>query len=191
MPDHMQALTDFADQAVILPLTLAVALVLAAQGWRRGTIAWSLVVPGALAALLVLKLASYACGHLWPESGVHSPSGHAGSAAVAYAGLGVMLGLRWAAVPLAAVVALGIGASRLALGVHTLGDVVVGGMVGIAAAAVLAALAGPRPAGLARWPVAAAAAVILVLFHGQRVRAEDGIRGAAAAYIRAALPLCR
>ena len=40
----MTFLTDFADQAVVLPLVLVLALVLAAQGWRRGAAAWLVAV---------------------------------------------------------------------------------------------------------------------------------------------------
>ena len=177
----MQFLTDFADQAVILPLVFAVALVSAAQGWWRGASAWVVAVSGALASLFALKLAIYAHGQPWPIGDVHSPSGHTGSAAVAYAGVAVLLGLRWAAVPLAAVAAAGVGASRLALGAHTPGDVVVGGAVGVAAVAVLVALVGPRPRGTARWPLAAAVAAVLAVFHGQHLPIEGGIRAAAVA----------
>ena len=184
-------LTDFADLAVILPLVLAVALVSAAQGWWRGAFACLLAVSGALATLLVLKLVIYACGSAWPIGGVRSPSGHTGSAAVACAGLAVLLGLRWTAVPLAAVAAAGIGVSRLALRVHTPGDVLIGGAVGVAAAAVLVASVGPRPRGMARWPLAAVTVAVLATFHGQRLRVEDAIRGAAVTYVRAAVPIVK
>ena len=191
----MQSFTDIADQAVTLPLVLAVALVVAVQGWWRGALAWSLAVPGALLCVLALKFAAYACGRpwpsLWPVGDVQSPSGHAGSAAAVYAGVAVLLGLRWTAVPLAVVVAAGLGASRLALGVHTPGDVVVGGTVGIAAVAALVALVGPRPRRMPRWPLAAAVLVVLAAFHGQRLRIEDGIRDAAVAYARTVAPATR
>ena len=40
----MKFLTDFADQAVVLPMVAAVSVVLAAQGWWRGALAWLCVV---------------------------------------------------------------------------------------------------------------------------------------------------
>lgn len=187
----MRFLTNFADLAVILPLVLAVVLVAAVQGWWRGAFACLLAVSGALVTLLVLKLAIYACGPAWPIARVHSPSGHTGSAAVAGAGVAVLLGLRWTAVPLAALVAAGIGVSRVALRAHTPGDVLVGGAVGVAAAAVLVALVGPRPRRMARWPLAAVTVAVLATFHGQHLRVEHVIRGAAITHIRGAVAILK
>src|SRR5690349_19218340 len=49
-------LTDFADQAVIMPLVLAVAVALALQGWRRGAFVWLAVVAVTFIVMLMLKL---------------------------------------------------------------------------------------------------------------------------------------
>jgi hypothetical protein len=37
----MKFVTDFADQAVVLPLALTICLALAVAGWRRGALAWA------------------------------------------------------------------------------------------------------------------------------------------------------
>ncbi len=172
----MTFLTDFADEAVVLPLALAVGLVLLALGWRRGAAAWALAVGGTLAVMLVLKVAGWACG---PPL-LRTPSGHAAAAAVICGGLVLIVGRRdrphrvlFMAVLAAAVV----GVSRLLLGAHSVPEVLIGGAVGIAGASLLARLAGPPPQGLrARW-VAAVVVVVLVLFHGTRLPAETHIGG--------------
>ena len=51
----MTFLTDFADQAVVLPIVVAVGVALLAQGWRRGAVAWALVVVVTFATMVVLK----------------------------------------------------------------------------------------------------------------------------------------
>ena len=50
----MTFLTDFADQAVILPLALAIGIALLMQGWRRGAAAWAAAVFATFAAMLAL-----------------------------------------------------------------------------------------------------------------------------------------
>ena len=63
----MRILTDFADQAVLLPLILAVGTILLALGWGRAARAWAFAVPGTLVAMLVLKIIFLACAPLWPD----------------------------------------------------------------------------------------------------------------------------
>ena len=46
-------LTDFADQAVVLPVAVAIAFVLAVAGWWRGLIAWLIGVGGTIAVMAV------------------------------------------------------------------------------------------------------------------------------------------
>src|ERR1700761_7456706 len=72
---RVRYLTDFADQAVILPLVLAVAIALAVQGWRRGAIVWLVVVAGVFGATLASKLMFLACSPVFGPIDVHSPSG--------------------------------------------------------------------------------------------------------------------
>jgi len=171
-------LTNFADEAVVLPLALAVGIALLVLGWRRGAVAWMAAVGGTLALILVLKLAGWACGPpLW-----RTPSGHAAAAAVVCGGLALIVGRRdrpHRVLLIAVLAAAVVGTSRLLLGAHSLPEVLVGGAVGIAGASLLARLAGPPPQGLrARW-VAAVVVAVLVLFHGTRLPAEAHIGGLA------------
>ena len=58
----MHFVTGFADQAVILPLSVCVVFGFALSGWRRGALGWATAVAGTLAVMLVLKLALIPCG---------------------------------------------------------------------------------------------------------------------------------
>ena len=174
----LHLITDLGDQAVILPLVLAAGLVLLMAGWWRGALAWFAAVPATLGAVLLAKLSTMACQGLLPPVGLLSPSGHAASAAVVYGGLvALVAGGPRAAFLAAGLMAALVGYTRVALGVHTLTDVVVGGAIGTAGAVALALLAGPRPALRRGWiGMAAACLAVLVLFHGRHVYAEMHIR---------------
>jgi len=169
--------TDFADQAVILPLAASVVFGFAVSGWRRGALGWGSAVAGTLVVMLVLKLALIPCGHLLPIRGLRSPSGHTAGAALVYGSLfGIWVRLktgtaRWTA-PVALVFDLVIGGTRLALGVHSPIEVLVGGTVGLVGAILAVLLAGPPPTQFGFRSVAIAMVVIVVIFHGFRFPAE-------------------
>ena len=172
--------TDFADQAVLIPSVIAVAVGFAAAGWHRGALAWSGVLACTWVSILLLKLACLLFGVLWTE-GLHSPSGHTGSAAAAAGGfLGLIVrrrggDWRWT-IPISAGFATIIGLSRLALHVHTGLDVLVAGVVGVISAMALVTLAGPPPARMRLSPTIAALAVVILLLHGSQASAEIAIR---------------
>lgn len=194
--------TDFADQAVILPLVAAVALVLSAQRRWHVAAAWLLAIPGVLAVLLMLKIAGYACGWLFPALGpdqlaLRSPSGHVASAAVVFSGIVTLQAgrLRLNAVPAALAVALVtaavIGATRVQLGAHSVSEVVVAAGVGGAGAMAFAWLSGRSLLGRSGTPIAAAVMVVLILFHGRHLPAEVIIQSAAADALRQWVTACQ
>ncbi len=171
----MQYLTDFADQAVMLPLAAAAAFGFAMFGWWRGLLAWLVVVPGVLGTVGVLKFVFFSCAGPLAATGIHSPSGHTAAAAVIYGGLCVLLlrgrvpdGVLFAVPPAFAVL---FGVSRLAVHAHVPAEVLMGGGIGLAGAAVLVPLAGRRP-DLRTWPFVLAAALVALAFHGLRAQAE-------------------
>ncbi len=183
-------LTDFADQAVIVPLVLAVAVALVIQGWRRGAVTWLLVVAAVFFATLLSKLAFLACSPLFAPLTVHSPSGHVAAATVTVGGLVAMLTNRRSAVlPAAILAALVIGISRLLLGAHSVPEVVIGALIGLAGAAALPRFAGPPPR-LRLVPLAGVIVLVAMVFHGLHLPAEAAIRHTA---FRAAqfIPACR
>jgi membrane-associated phospholipid phosphatase len=176
----MSFITDFADQAVILPLVLAVAVSLLLQGWRRGAGAWLLAVFLTFAAMLGLKLVFLACSASLGTNALHTPSGHVAAAAVVTGGLAALVVRRSVAVlVLAGGAASVIGASRLALGMHSLPEVELGAVTGLAGAWLLLVLAGPPPRDLDLPRVALIAAAVALLFHGLHLPAEARIRSTA------------
>jgi membrane-associated phospholipid phosphatase len=169
-------LTDFADQAVLLPVVLAIGLTLLFQGWRRGAAVWAATIVATFATMLVLKLLFIPCG----MEDLHTPSGHVAAATVVTGGLAAMLRRRRGIVmPAALLAALVIGVSRLVLGMHTWPEVVMGAVVGLAGAVVLERLAGPPPPELEARKVLMVAVSVAVLFHGLHLPAEAEIRGTA------------
>jgi membrane-associated phospholipid phosphatase len=173
-------LTDFADQAVILPIVVATAIALFAQGWRRGAIAWTLVIAVTFAAVLALKLVFLACAASFGTRAIQTPSGHVAAAAVVAGGLAaLLLRRRSTALLLAVLAATVIGISRLALGLHSPAEVAIGAGVGLAGAWVLLMLSGPPPQRLDTRRIAVIAAAVVVIFHGMHLPAEAEIRSTA------------
>jgi membrane-associated phospholipid phosphatase len=183
-------LTDFADQAVILPLVLAVAAALALQGWRRGAFIWLVVVSGVFFATLTFKMIFLACSPVFGPIDVHSPSGHVAAATVVAAGLAAILTRRRASIlPAALLAAIVIGISRLVLGMHSLPEVFIGATIGLIGAAALLRLSAAPPR-LRVAPLVLVVAIVAIAFHGLHLPAEAAIRHTAfkaAKYI----PACR
>jgi membrane-associated phospholipid phosphatase len=173
-------ITDLADQAVVLPLVVAIAIALLGQGWRRGAAAWTTAVIGTFAGMLALKVTFLACSHSFGTPDIHTPSGHVAAATVVTGGLAALLLRRRASVvPVAVLAALVVGVSRLVLGAHSLPEVVLGAIVGLAGALVLPLLAGRPPPGFDMRRIAIVVAGIVVLFHGLHFPAEAHIRSTA------------
>jgi len=171
----MMFLTDFADQAVVLPIVVAVAIVLAAQGWRRGALAWLGVIGATFGVVLLLKLVFMACGPVFGPWALRSPSGHTAAACAVAGGVVVMVAGRHLAVLLVAVLAaLAIGVSRLELGFHSPPEVVAGAAIGISGAMALLHFAG-RPPRTRPVPLLAVPAVVALLLHGLHLPAEAAI----------------
>ncbi len=176
----MRFLTDFADLAVLLPLSLCIFAGLLLFGWRRGALAWAAAVGVTLALILALKLLFLGCG----QSGALSPSGHTAAGTAIYGGA-FSLWLRrrmatWQAVLLAGgTVAAAIGVTRVAVGAHIPIEVAIGAAVGLAGVWTLLRAAGPPPAWVrGRWLVPVGLAVVMLL-HGTRLQAEPRLRALA------------
>jgi membrane-associated phospholipid phosphatase len=183
-------LTDFADQAVVLPLVLAIAVALAVQGWRRGAVTWLVVVGATFMATVVFKVFFLSCPPIFGPVDIHSPSGHVAAASVVAGGLAVMFTRQRASIfPAAILAAVVIGLSRLVLGAHSLPEVIIGAIIGLAGAVALTRFAG-QPPRLRLAPLIAVIVIVAVLFHGLHLPAEAAIRHTA---LRAAqfIPVCR
>ena len=162
----MTFLTDFADQAVVLPLVAAIAIALLVQGNRRGAVLWLGTIAVVLGLVLVLKLIFLACGPAFDPSSsawaMRSPSGHTAAAAAVAGGLTALMTRRAFAPPVAALIAASvIGYTRVALQEHTIPEVILAGLLGLAGVIVMTRLVRSLP--MARpLPLLLAAAVIMV-----------------------------
>lgn len=201
----LRFITDFADQAVILPIFASVTLILlVARRWRVA-LAWLVAVAGVLGVILVLKVVCYACGWLLPvlsadRLNLQSPSGHVASAAVVYAGLALLVARAGAgagaasrmgvALALSAGVGMVIGVTRAGLGAHSPLEIAVAIVVGSAGAVLFAGLARPVD-GRARWSVIAATVGAWVLFHGVHLPAEAAIRTVLGERLRQTVAPCQ
>ena len=177
-------ITGFGDEAVLLPLALGTGLLLEATKWRRGALAWAVGVGSCLAVVFLLKTVLLACGVLTSVPSLRSPSGHTAAATAVYGGLLAIAVRRFGgSVRLTllcpVVVALVIGGTRIILNVHTLADVTMGGLLGLAGALVTAGLAGPPPPSFRLRLVAELCLVVFVVLHGIQLPAEAMIRLAA------------
>lgn len=173
----MRYLTDFADEAVVLPAVLVIAMMLAIQGWRRGALVWLGVVALTFGVMLAMKLASLGCTPVFAPVDIRSPSGHVAAATVVAGGLAALLmKRRGGSLAVGLLAALTIGLSRVALGMHSLPEVALGALVGLAGAWSLLALAGPPPPELRPARLLAVVVLVAAIFHGLHLPAEAAIR---------------
>jgi membrane-associated phospholipid phosphatase len=184
----MRYITDFADQAVVLPVVLAICLALLSQGWIRGALAWAATIIGTFSVMLALKVVLIPCG----MGELHTPSGHVAAATVLAGGLAATLRRRGGSVvlPVSLLAAAIIGASRLVLGMHTWPEVVLGALVGIVGASIMRRLAGAPPPELNAWRLVMIAGVVAAIFHGLHMPAEAEINSTAWRLARL-LDVCR
>ena len=133
-------ISDFADQAVLTPIELAVCVALFLFGRTRDAIVWSCVVAGGVFVICVLKLWCERCG-IPSHRVLYSPSGHTFGGTLVYGGLlALFCRQKWVVLTGSIFLAVLFGATRIALGVHTIAETVVGGLVGLLGVGVLYAL---------------------------------------------------
>jgi membrane-associated phospholipid phosphatase len=181
--------TGFGDQGVVLPFVAAVAIALVAAGARREALYWCAAMVVALSATLALKLFFLPCGHLFPWLSLHSPSGHAAASIAAYGGFALLWAkltrdrwLRVAFIASAFLFAIGIATSRVLIHVHTVPEVLLGGLMGLSAPAVLSRVERrmdeptPRPLSL----LLLLPLILVLLLHGASLPVEGKIQTFAA-----------
>lgn len=191
--------TGFGGQGVILPIVALVAFTLLIAGQRRAAVWWTASIVGVLALVLIAKLGLIPCGRYVPALRLRSPSGHAASSVAVFGGLAVIFA-RLAqdrarqvfilAVALALVVLIAL--SRVVLGAHSPAEVVVGGLIGLAAPLILWSRSNllERPLRL-RWIWLLIGPLVLVaLLHNVELGAEEQI-DQMARWIVASTGICR
>jgi len=135
LPSWTRYVTDAGDSGVLLPVVLVSVGVLWFTHSRR--VAWLQLrcVLAAIAAITLLKLLFLSCGAHWGAA-LTSPSGHACLSTVVYGTLASLLaggrppGVRAAIYGVTGLIVGVIAVTRVALGVHTWIEVVVGLLVG-------------------------------------------------------------
>lgn len=186
--DVIQWVTDFADQAIVLPVSVCVLLFLVLSRCWQTALAWTVAMGGVLGVMLVLKLGIGACGPALGAGALDSPSGHTASATMLYGGIATILFPRLSSslrIMLALAVALLFGASRVVLHDHSVIEVVIGGIVGLGGLAIFMHLRGPGPTRLPRVWIMLVLACIAMLQHGHRMTVEHRIHSFATLRLRA------
>ena len=181
----MNFISDFADQAVLLPLAAITPVVLGVLGWRRAALAWVLAVGGAFGSVLLLKAGLIMMTDAFGSAYRASPSGHVAASCVVYGGLAALLlrGLMpgWFIAVFPALVIAVVGYTRIALGAHTLPEVAAGALIGAVALSAMVAMAGERPR-TAAWPIMITAGGLAFALHGFHLPAEAAIQMASSGW---------
>jgi len=179
----MQALTDFGDSAVLLPISVLMLawLIIARPG--RAAIGWAIALAFLLGSMAALKVVLVACS---PVARLESPSGHTAFSILVYGGLAVILlggrrpdSLRIAGTVLSAILIVGIACSRAILGAHSWAEVALGTLVGTVALGIFVYLRGwghPPVKGRELGLLLIGLAVLLVLLHGDHLHIEAILR---------------
>jgi len=172
----MNALTDFGDAAVVLPLSAVMLVWLLWLHARRAAISWVVAVSLCIVGTALLKILLYVCS---PVPGLVSPSGHTGLSTLIYGALTLVIAAESQGWQRATVLAagagliVGIAGSRLVLDVHSALEVGVGVLIGSMTLALFASrnlrlLSEEK----SLRPLILPAIAVITLFHGHELRVE-------------------
>jgi membrane-associated phospholipid phosphatase len=173
----IRAFTDFGDLAVLLPLA---SLMLVWLFWKQSGIValfWLGAVFFCTGLTALLKVYFFVCP---PAADLHSPSGHTGFSTLVYGSLSVIAAMQWRGwrrsimLVAGAIFVILIGLSRIALDAHTIAEVIFGFAIGGLSLAFFAVyyLRFRDPNITLGW-LMLAALVLIGVFHGQQLRAEE------------------
>jgi membrane-associated phospholipid phosphatase len=175
----MKFMTDFGDEAVILPLLFVVTVMFYAMGWQRGARVWCAGVATMLGCLILAKLLGLYWGELFGFTGrPFSISGHVVASTTVYGSLFTIAlhsGQRewqWVRALLPPLMIAGmIGYTRLQLHAHTQAEILCGTLMGTAGALAVAKALLPVPIMTMRYVLIVPVCVALI-FHGYVLPAE-------------------
>jgi membrane-associated phospholipid phosphatase len=140
----IDAVTDMADSALLLPFSAVVFAWLVWAHVPRVAVGWVLAMLTCLVPLVLIKFGLHACYSPLAELGIRTPSGHAGWGTAFYGSLAVLTAhekrgwWRPAALMTGAGLIAIIALSRLQIGAHTVPEVLIGLALGLASVAVFA-----------------------------------------------------
>jgi membrane-associated phospholipid phosphatase len=173
----MKTLTDCGDLAVLLPLVAVVAFWLIAIRQPRALLWWLIAVALCMAGTAAFKIYFFVCP---PLTDLHSPSGHTSLSTLVYGTLTLAVAAVVTGWKRVAVVASGtifiaaIGISRILIHVHSVPEVLLGSLIGVAALALFASQFWPRrPTELRLRTMLVACFVLMVMLNGHDLHAED------------------
>ena len=173
----IDTLTDFGDLAVLLPLAAVVTLWLLAVRQPRAMLGWLVALALCTGGTAVLKIYFFICP---PLTDLHSPSGHTSLSTLVYGALTLAVAAafvgwrRWVIAGAGAAFIAAIGLSRVLIQAHSIPEVVLGSLLGLAALALFAhQYWRHHPARPWLRPLVVTCAILMVLLNGQELRAED------------------
>jgi membrane-associated phospholipid phosphatase len=180
----LEILTNFGDSTILLPAAFVFYFVLVFGHEGRIAGAWAAGFSLAVAAVVVGKIVLIPCGFHVPLSPLQSPSGHAALAAAFYPAIAHVAAraapekFRRYIVAATFILVLAVAASRLALGAHSVSEVVVGlafGFFGLFAFRRFCPKLFSVPFGV--YPMLVAVVLCVPFLHDQRLSAEPRIAG--------------
>jgi membrane-associated phospholipid phosphatase len=173
----VKTITDFGDLAVVLPLVAVMAVWLGALRQPRALLWWFIAVALCMSSTAALKIYFFVCP---PLTDLHSPSGHTSLSTLVYGALTLAIATIVTGWKRVAVIASGaafiatIGVSRILVHAHSVPEVVLGSLIGIAALALFASQFWPRrPAEPRLQAMLIASIALMVMLNGRDLRAED------------------
>jgi membrane-associated phospholipid phosphatase len=183
----LNALTEFGDTAVLMPLATVILLWLLLMRFRRGAAWWAIAVAFCIGLTALLKISFYGCP---PTPDLHSPSGHTSLSTLVYGAMALVTAAESRGLPRMLAISggagfiLAIAASRLLLHAHSAPEVGVGLVIGTAALA-LFGLKYPRYRTSEVWlsPLLVTGGVLVFILHSRELHAEEFLHGIAS-YLR-------
>jgi membrane-associated phospholipid phosphatase len=172
----MNALTDFGDAAVVLPLAAVMLVWLLWLHGRRAAMSWVIAVGLCIIGTVLLKILLYVCS---PVPELVSPSGHSSLSVLIYGALALAMAAerrgwqRATVLTAGAGLIVGIAGSRLVLNVHSALEVGIGVLIGSVTLALFASrYLRLRSEEKSLRPLILPAIAVITLLHGHELRAE-------------------
>ncbi|MBL7236425.1 MAG: phosphatase PAP2 family protein [Komagataeibacter hansenii] len=178
----MRFITDFGDEATIIPLFVVTIVLFIVMGRTRNAVIWGSGIFLTFCCIVLSKMLGLLWGQFYGYDGrPFSASGHVASSAAVYGSLiNMVIQPRFHSWLLAALppllVACLIGYTRLVLHAHTPMEVLAGTGIGTTAAVLIARTLPPSPSYLMHWCAFALIPVVL-FFHGYVMEAEPVLKG--------------
>ena len=192
----LKFITDFGDTAYLLPGAMVILGYLVYRRAFPSAIAWATALIACATLTALLKVGFLTCGAKVRSLDVYTPSGHTSIATFFYLSVGLLVSRNrtpWsvaAIMTLAGGLAAAIAASRGILQVHTVGEVVVGSLIGTVSVIWFASRYYRAPQlGLPLTPVLGLLATLALIAHGQHLSRESWFN-IAADYLRSHFAVC-